>query len=690
MKKFYLSGAALAIITLVGCNDGSGFVSNKTQQQSTVPTQETALRNMVSDSGAEISAIDADSPAGEQIEKLIDGQYSTKFLTFSSQGQFVFKAVQPYVLKGYNLVSANDQPKRDPKYWLLEVSNDGQSWQTLDEQFDNSFTARGQLKQFKLTENEQAFQYYRFTLTHGGTDDYGADILQLAELELIVKAEAPIVAFSASTTTPEVNEIVIFKDESLAGATSWQWTFEDATPTTSQEASPLVRFNSLGAKSVTLVASNDKGSSELTKASFIRVIDKNDPWAGFNPPTVSFVKQLPEHPGQLELERVLPELDREIQQICLSVAKILYSHVSQSKVFNSVQFETGQYDFPAAKSGTDSDMILLFDLDHLYNAAQQGDEALKQEVLGVLWHELTHGYNHVPDKGVYQAGNELHSYLEGLANLVRIKGGYLEHYRQNIKWIDSWNEDAYNQTSFFLEWVANTNRNTDFIRQFNHSALVIKEWSFDKAFKSIFGDARGINEVFGEYQAYLEHSLGIKPPYPTPLAGYTNALQETQVSITTNATHIGIWGEGPDMVGDNNINTKFNAIIEQPWWVSQYAPDLLPINQVDAVELLFAFSQPVTIGAYSLTTGNDNPQRDPSSWQLMGSDDGALWTALSNANYPSDPARLSTHHILLTNEVQYQYYKLVMKNEQQGENIGGDNGRLIQLGEVALLSPSTR
>ena len=180
------------------------------------------------------------------------------------------------------------------------------------------------------------------------------------------------------------------------------------------------------------------------------------------------------------------------------------------------------------------------DVNHLANVATGGDQALRDEILGMLWHELTHGYNNSPNTGQYAAGNEYHSYLEGLADYMRIKAGYNEHKRGGIKWIDSWNEDAYNQTSFFLEWVAKSHLNTDFIYLFNKAAGELEEWSFDAAFKAIFGNDRGIDVVFTQYQDYLK-TQGISPPYPTPIEGYSNFAVEQDVIISTTATHIGIW-----------------------------------------------------------------------------------------------------------------------------------------------------
>ncbi|MFC3034708.1 basic secretory protein-like protein [Pseudoalteromonas fenneropenaei] len=690
MKKIQLTFLALTISSMLSaCNDGSGFVS--TQESSTAATPaagNAALRNMSADTGAQISAPDAvDSPAAESVENLLDGNAATKFLTFSPIATVVFRAVKPAVIKGYSLTSAGDAPPRDPKTWLLEASSDGETWISIDSQSDQVFATRSMTRSYSLSDNETSYQYFRFSFENSGIDEWGGNLLQLADLGLIVVAEAPLVSFTTTTQTPAVGQFVIFSDTSLVNPSKWEWQFEDGTPATSSEQNPYVVFNSLGAKTVSLKASNDKGDSVLVQDDYIRVWNEAEPWAGFEPPSVSYVKHLPEHQGQQALERVLPNLTEVIQEISLGVAKVLYHNVTEAPVFNSVRFETGDYDFPAAKGGTDKDMVLMFDVKHIANLAGQSDDAIRNEIIGVLWHELTHGYNHTPAKGVYQAGQELHSYLEGLANYVRIQAGYLEHYRGKIDWIYTHNEDAYNQTSFFLEWVAKTNRNTDFIRLFNQSAKTIPNWSFDAAFKAIFGPARGIEAVLKEYQTYLQTELGIVAPLPTPVAGYRNFTQDEGVSISTNATHIGVWGEGPEQLIDNNVKKKFNAVLETPWWLSQYLPQLLPINEVNSVAVTLTLPTPQILQKYSVATGNDNAMRDPTSWLVYGSQDGEQWTPLGHGAYPQNPTRLTTYQYdLSNNSTAYGHYRFEFSNNQSGSGVGGDNGRLVQIGELALLT----
>jgi PKD repeat protein len=688
MKNNKLSIIAMVVIsaTLGACNS-----SDKSQEITPRVTEsnqagDSALRNMAIDSGSTVISPDSvDTPGAEGVGNLIDGNDGSKFLSFSNSVTVEFSAAKPYALKGYALISGNDAPERDPASWTLEGSLDGATWTEIDNLSGQSFGSRGEKRTFELLNNDTEYQHYRFSFSNA--PETAAGIFQLAEIELTVMADAPLVAFASNKTRAEVGEEVQFWDRSLANPTAWQWTFENGEPATSTARNPLVTFSSLGAKSVTLVATNDKGSNELVQDKIVHVWDSQNPWAGYLKPAVTLVAHAPEHDGQAAFSRVMPDIEEVIHDISLKIAQVLYKDVTEAPLFKTVTFETGNYDFPAAKGGTDEDMILYMDVSHLANKASEGDESLRNEVLGMLWHELTHGYNNSPNSGQYTAGDEYHSYLEGLADYMRIKSGFNEHKRGGIKWAADWNVDAYNQTSFFLEWVANSHLNTDFIYLFNKAAGELEEWSFDAAFKSIFGEDRGIAVLWAEYH----NALNIEPPFPTPVDGYRNFAIDEGVVVTTNATTVIIAAfgaeEGVDKVNDNNVEKKFNAFLEETWWLEQYAPELSPINDIDNVEVTFELPEAIVLHKYSLTTGNDNAQRDPTHWTISGSFDGLSWVALDVDQYPEAPGRLVTFHYDIENaNTAYKFYKYTLENTREGDGIGGDNGRLIQIGELALLT----
>ena len=263
MKNYKLSIIAMVVLstTLAGCNS-----SDKSQEITPRVTQEeqggeSALRNMAIDSGSTVMSPDAvDVPGAEGVTNLIDGNDGSKFLSFSNSVSVEFTAPKAYAIKSYALISGNDAPERDPASWTVEGSNDGTTWTEIDNRSGQTFGSRGEKRTFELLTNEVEYQHYRFSFENNPAT--AAGIFQLAEIELMVIADAPLVAFASNKSRAEVGEEVQFWDRSLANPTSWQWTFENGDPATSTVRNPLVTFSSLGTKSITLMATNDKGSNE--------------------------------------------------------------------------------------------------------------------------------------------------------------------------------------------------------------------------------------------------------------------------------------------------------------------------------------------------------------------------------------------------------------------------------------------
>ncbi|OFY31786.1 MAG: hypothetical protein A2X01_12640, partial [Bacteroidetes bacterium GWF2_35_48] len=81
----------------------------------------------------------------------------------------------------------------------------------------------------------------------------------------------PIADFAADATVIEEGETVNFTDYSTNTPTSWLWTFEGGTPSTSSDQNPSVVYNSAGIYSVTLEATNADGSGTLTLTNYITV-----------------------------------------------------------------------------------------------------------------------------------------------------------------------------------------------------------------------------------------------------------------------------------------------------------------------------------------------------------------------------------------------------------------------------------
>ena len=79
---------------------------------------------------------------------------------------------------------------------------------------------------------------------------------------------APTAEFNSDITSGCAPLTVVFDDNST-GATSWSWTFEGGTPSTSSEQNPTVVYSTPGTYDVTLVATNLLGSNESALTDYV-------------------------------------------------------------------------------------------------------------------------------------------------------------------------------------------------------------------------------------------------------------------------------------------------------------------------------------------------------------------------------------------------------------------------------------
>jgi PKD repeat protein len=86
----------------------------------------------------------------------------------------------------------------------------------------------------------------------------------------------PVADFSATSTTPTVNQTVTFTDLTTSTPTSWSWSFSPTTVTyaggtNANSQNPQVNFTDVGIYTVTLVASNAGGTDSEIKTDYINV-----------------------------------------------------------------------------------------------------------------------------------------------------------------------------------------------------------------------------------------------------------------------------------------------------------------------------------------------------------------------------------------------------------------------------------
>lgn len=133
----------------------------------------------------------------------------------------------------------------------------------------------------------------------------------------------------------------------------------------------------------------------------------------------------------------------------------------------------------------------------------------------------------------------------------------------------------------------------------------------------------------------------------------TKISYKSQYENTSNANETSV------KLIDNNANTKFLLFDFSTAWMQ------------------LEFATPQTTGAYTLTSANDAPGRDPKDWTIEGSDNGTDWTVLDTRTNQTFGSRFMTVKYTFSNQVAFKYYRF---------NVSAvGSGTLFQLAEWRLL-----
>ena len=125
----------------------------------------------------------ASNPGSEGEANAFDNQSSTKWLIFNPTGNIVydFAGTDAYAINQYTVTTANDEPSRDPKNWVLEGSNNGFDWQFVDSRNDQFFNSpRFNPITYNISNQTTAYQMYRLRVTA----NHGNGLLQIAEIQM--------------------------------------------------------------------------------------------------------------------------------------------------------------------------------------------------------------------------------------------------------------------------------------------------------------------------------------------------------------------------------------------------------------------------------------------------------------------------------------------------------------------------
>ncbi|KAL0575240.1 hypothetical protein V5O48_006731 [Marasmius crinis-equi] len=160
-------------------------------------------------------------------------------------------------------------------------------------------------------------------------------------------------------------------------------------------------------------------------------------------------------------------------------------------------------DGAAHTTGSDNEKEIHVSLDYI----KKTENRAKEEILGVLTHEMVHCYQY-DARGTCPRG-----LIEGFADYVRLRSSLAPpHWKRQGGDTHKW-DAGYETTGFFLEWIARS-FGEDKLRQLNER---MKDAEYDEAmFTQILG--KTVKDLWKDYC----HEMGFPPPRSRPRNPTTN------------------------------------------------------------------------------------------------------------------------------------------------------------------------
>ncbi|OAB46002.1 discoidin domain-containing protein [Paenibacillus glacialis] len=673
MRKLGLMGLAVLIIS-AGLFTGLERAEAATNKpHGTYPVSRVDDRGIVS---AEYP--DNMSPNGQVKENAFDNSLGSKWLVVEKYPwiQYQFADNQAYVINSYSITSAEDAPDRDPLNWTLQGSNDGVNWTDIDTRQDIDFEQRNQLKSFTIS-NPTSYSYYKFDFESVG------GWLQLAEIKLYNGEEQTYTYTSIlpSITASSENSPNERKENAIDGTSNTKWlTFENngwleldygvpilldgysiAAANDSEERDPkqwILRGSNDG-NNWTQIDTKDNenflkrhqrnhyfvnpstayqyyrlelqnNSGDILQVGDVALSYTNDMWHSINP-IVEYRNLDTGGNGDL-FQEVLPNYEQEVIAIVRDIVSMLYDDPGQfylnHKKINIATHTTNPNNAPAWATHSGREVHIGMDSNYIRRAYDAGkldpSTPVKEELIGMLYHELTHGYQ-ISGPGYI---------VEGLADGVRTEFGYHDRYQWRAEPNGTW-MGGYSTTGNFLRWI-NDNKHEGFLRDINASTRPSNGvWTKD-AFKTLTGEE--VESLWDQYQQ--SYSTGPTPTITVSGENTPNGRKENAI--------------------DGNSNTKWQTNGTHGW-------------------LELDYGVPILIDGYSITAANDLNVADPKNWTLRGSNDGITWRWLvMKENEIFSDRQQEKRYDLNPNtfdNATFRYYRLELQNN------GGDK---LQVAEVKL------
>ena len=323
--------------------------------------------------------------------------------------------------------------------------------------------------------------------------------------------------------------------------------------------------------------------------------DTDGGWDRLVYPEIIFTDEAPNTTGSRVFRQVIPNPEQTMRDMILEIVQELHFNVNDNvRAFTRFTLTLRDYDGVAFKTGSNGVVNIVVSTRHLENVYRndgQDAQAIREEILGILSHEGTHGYQYEPrNAGDYRQGTEFFGFIEGVADGVRISVG--RHKTRRPRLGGNWT-DGYTTTGFFVFWL-NQEKDNDFLRKFQNTARVDRFWSWDGATRSILGE--GVRSLWNQYQDWIRAGA----------PGVPKSLLVSAKSGTTDMEH-----HGCKEHHEKSVGTDFTAA--QPTIFPNPTGDIMSIVPVTA-------DDPITVAELYSVTGALLRELDLTTGQIDVSD----------------------------------------------------------------------